>query len=292
MRSGLPGRMGLDGEWRSRRIEILSRGLTHTMITVLLTAVLGAEAHAGLIDEYASRYDWACAYGGRGATCGGPDTYEGFDTAHTVEICQDEAGDMECGHTHRASLSSEETLAQAMKVWGKTLEQELGSTDWVLTPARDPDSWMAALRNRTTLASIEVGRDYVQLRTEDRPLCASKTAGEQLEPYVRPVLPEVKGDRVKATLELPWVEAHGMHIKGITDDLIAKVLARPENLDWDRSSLERWTLLASEPYQCVMEIKELTEVRQALPKVLDEWEKAEIAARKRERKEKRKAANQ
>lgn len=242
-------------------------------MTTLSLFLLSALAHAGAVDDYAARHDWACTYGAQ-TTCGGPDSWFGIDASHTVVLCGEGGNLADCGHTWRLN-GSDELVALAFESWGAALEGQLGNENWVRTPyLSNPDVWLATLRDPGTLAALEVGRGYVQVTLEEREPCFAKGLGERLNAYVEPVLPEVeKGvDPVAEAKKLAWEETAWIEAKPITAEVVASVMGRPALTALpERDPLQRWILLSSEPFQCMLELRKLNDPRAGVDIALAEW---------------------
>lgn len=238
---------------------------------VIVVGLVVGDARAGLIDEFASRDDWACSYGTDETSCGGPDSWHEIDAAHTVRICGQGESARVCGHTWRVN-GDKTVLLRALTTWAPKVEGRLDSTAWRRAPARQPDDWMAVLRDQDTVAELEVGRSFVQVRLSRRPACGLREASLALDNRVRDLLPEVEdGDPVELLKAAPWSQLGDLRVAAIDEANAASILARPERAAYDKMELQRWKFVASEPFACVMEQRKLVDPVAAVPSVIDAW---------------------
>lgn len=246
------------------------------MVAALAIAVLATtgSARAGLIDDFASRDDWACSFGTDETTCGGPDAWHEIEAAHTVRICGAGEAARVCGHTWKVS-GDRARLLTALQAWAPKVEARLESTAWLQAPARQADDWVAVLRDHDTVAELEVGRGYVQVRLGRRPACAGRDAALALDNRVRDLLPEVEdGDPVALLVAAPWAQLGDLRVGPLDAARANAILDRPPKEAHDKMALARWKLLASEPYVCVMEQNKLTDPVASVPEVLAAWRAA------------------
>ena len=222
---------------------------------------ISALAVGQTFDEYASQPEWVCSYGAETNSCAGDVEFAGIAAQKTVVFCP--TGALPCETSWRLSGDTE-ALQAAFLAWGSAVEEDLGSREWMQTPALVPQAWSATNRTKRRQAVMELGEGYLLVKIAARPECAADQVVEQLDPLVRAASAEPRQEN--------WPEATDMSLPGVIDEAAWELASSGVGAASWPANIHRLNLLAAEPLACFQAERRLESSMGAVRRLYEEWE--------------------